>query len=1519
MKTLLRIGAAVAAIMTLAAFCAFVLVQRQNVVAANPPQPSEVYVFSGVRAALPALMPSDETRVSLKVKIVEIDREKLAELGIGLAAFTQDEDRPTAVGEAKENAVQIASLDRRTADLFISSLRANGVAKILAEPSLVSTDGHPARFHSGGEFPILSPQSEGSTSVEFREFGTSIDFTATKQSSGKLRLDMRVVQSEIDPSRSVTVDGHLIPGLKSRSIDTALELQSGKTAMIYGELGDGLLIMVTPELVEPVTAAKQTAAVLPNSGPVEQRQPTPSDLPAVAKPAPAARPLRVAREPAKIAMNALIYKVDSVSLAENGIDLAKEFSTAPTDPYDALTRSSFIDARRFLQLSRRLSKANGADVLSRPQVLTISGKSAQIEVGSEVRIPTPGSIPPVKSESHKVGVSVTLVPVALADGQIRIDARVDHSYVEDDNSLKSTTLFGKADLFTGETLVVYEEGSDVLLFVTPRLIDSDVSAGPSRTKSPPVAETPLPLPQRIKPTTIPKGMRVVSVRSANRIDVEPGELVDVIGIPTSTAAAPEILLTAAQVFSVEQDVAALMMAPADAVKISLASEHGAIRLVRATEISSAQAEAEVELRQLKQHLGSQHPSVKKLESRIDNLAKYSLAIHAQRTDQEREMRARSFNEFKTVAKELFPDAAIDLRAIGNGVVLSGTVNDHEQDRVLSAIAEDLFPNVINNLRRIAPGDTTSGDTVGTLQETLAELFPDAQIKVRPLRSSVVLSGTIDRELADQAVRIAEDFYPQVLDHTRRREVQGAPVATNPYVANEAASVEEPAVKSTSINEELRGLREDVRVLRRDVRRLIKILEERDSSSPKAAPSTEDQSSNVSADADEVVWQMIGIRVEPTEFESDRFRGGLKIVEVRPDSPALQGGIQHGDILVGLDKWETISLVNLHYVVGRIDENKAEPLKFIVLRGEESRIGHMKLAGLSATPVYKEVWEVTLDEVISIGLQNSKVIRNLGGATPVRAVGKKEVILSRGNKEIGLADFETAIRTYVSDTARSYWELWSAQRNLETARKSRDAARDLWNVVVERKAAGAVQSQAEVQAREQYFYFRDQVQSALTELYSCEERLRFLVGLAGSDGRRIRASDEPTTDEYKIDWDEANKSALSNSVALRHQRQVLRQAERELVARKNNLLPQLDPAATYRWSGGSAFEVELSQAYDWTTRALGVSGIEFQFPVGVRREAAALRNAELKVAREEAVLQELELSISHRLSAVVREVDDSYRSAQAYFNRWKAVATEVESTTAMYRDGKTTLDLVLDAQRRAAQSEREYTSMLALYATAIEELHFCQGTLLAQHHLVIEASEESEPAAEKAFAPRPAAIPDPTSQLEPGDRLTVDSFADPTLNRHVSILPDGTITLPLLGQVAAAGQTLTQLSEQLRKLYSKSYSNPAISLSFYGTSVRIDDSNRSDIALAQLENTPDPTANLKPGDQLIMESLVDPTLNRRLMILGDGSITLPLLGQVEGAGRTLKQLADQLHEAYKKHYKEPALTLSFAGTSLPARN
>ncbi len=96
------------------------------------------------------------------------------------------------------------------------------------------------------------------------------------------------------------------------------------------------------------------------------------------------------------------------------------------------------------------------------------------------------------------------------------------------------------------------------------------------------------------------------------------------------------------------------------------------------------------------------------------------------------------------------------------------------------------------------------------------------------------------------------------------------------------------------------------------------------------------------------WEILGLRLEPVpsrQFQAyrSRYRGGLTVTEVRPEGPAAKQGIRRGDVLVGMHIWETVTADNVNYVLDRPDFGQLEPVKFYILRGNETLYGHLTVA------------------------------------------------------------------------------------------------------------------------------------------------------------------------------------------------------------------------------------------------------------------------------------------------------------------------------------------------------------------------------------------------------------------------------------------------------------------------------------------------------------------------------------------------------------------------------------------------
>lgn len=62
--------------------------------------------------------------------------------------------------------------------------------------------------------------------------------------------------------------------------------------------------------------------------------------------------------------------------------------------------------------------------------------------------------------------------------------------------------------------------------------------------------------------------------------------------------------------------------------------------------------------------------------------------------------------------------------------------------------------------------------------------------------------------------------------------------------------------------------------------------------------------------------------------------------------------------------------------------------------------------------------------------------------------------------------------------------------------------------------------------------------------------------------------------------------------------------------------------------------------------------------------------------------------------------------------------------------------------------------------------------------------------------------------------------------------------------------------------------------------------------------------IQPGDSLQMEVLEDPSLNRSLLVLPDGSVSLPLVGSVKASGKSLDALRSAITSALASNFASP---------------
>ncbi|TPQ37784.1 hypothetical protein C2U69_15520 [Cupriavidus pinatubonensis] len=261
--------------------------------------------------------------VQVDVKVVEISKTVLKEVGINFfrnnSGFAFGSFSPSTLskftftpGTGGANGSFSADITTPISNAFnlvaaslshgffanISLLEANGLARVLAEPSLVALSGQSASFLSGGEIPIPVPQALGTTTIQFKPFGIGLTVSPTVLSDRRIALKVAPEASDLDPSRGIAINGAIVPAIVTRRADTTIELGDGESFVIGGLvsrntvsnvnkvpfLGDlpvigpffknlnfhqedrELMIVVTPRLVKPLARAAPAVAAIGGDG-----------------------------------------------------------------------------------------------------------------------------------------------------------------------------------------------------------------------------------------------------------------------------------------------------------------------------------------------------------------------------------------------------------------------------------------------------------------------------------------------------------------------------------------------------------------------------------------------------------------------------------------------------------------------------------------------------------------------------------------------------------------------------------------------------------------------------------------------------------------------------------------------------------------------------------------------------------------------------------------------------------------------------------------------------------------------------------------------------------------------------------------------------------------------------------------------------------------------------------------------------------------------------------------------------
>jgi pilus assembly protein CpaC len=187
-------------------------------------------------------------QVMISIIIAEMKRTLGRDLGTNWSGVHKSGDTIVDFASTLDNVLRRANFVLTLMDgsdslnVFIEALQEDGLAKILAEPSLVARSGAPAQFLVGGEVPIPIPQSgiSDSITIEFKPFGVGVIFTPTVMGPDRIHLDVATEVSLPVEAFGLDVSGFSVPSFETRRASTGVDLGDGESFAIAGLLREDI-------------------------------------------------------------------------------------------------------------------------------------------------------------------------------------------------------------------------------------------------------------------------------------------------------------------------------------------------------------------------------------------------------------------------------------------------------------------------------------------------------------------------------------------------------------------------------------------------------------------------------------------------------------------------------------------------------------------------------------------------------------------------------------------------------------------------------------------------------------------------------------------------------------------------------------------------------------------------------------------------------------------------------------------------------------------------------------------------------------------------------------------------------------------------------------------------------------------------------------------------------------------------------------------------------------------------------
>jgi pilus assembly protein CpaC len=178
-------------------------------------------------------------QVLLSILVTEVNKEHKHKYGLRWGSREQTADgvifNEWQAGLVADSKRLVTGYPAWGVGAVLEAMEKNGDAKVLAAPSILTSNTQEALFLAGGEIPIPIPDGN-QVKVEWKEYGVKLKVRPVLSKDLTMTLTVAPEVSTLDWANAIELDGYKLPAVATRKTNTQVEVKPGVTLVIGGLL-----------------------------------------------------------------------------------------------------------------------------------------------------------------------------------------------------------------------------------------------------------------------------------------------------------------------------------------------------------------------------------------------------------------------------------------------------------------------------------------------------------------------------------------------------------------------------------------------------------------------------------------------------------------------------------------------------------------------------------------------------------------------------------------------------------------------------------------------------------------------------------------------------------------------------------------------------------------------------------------------------------------------------------------------------------------------------------------------------------------------------------------------------------------------------------------------------------------------------------------------------------------------------------------------------------------------------------